>query len=167
MHEVVTFSRSHSSIIGIILLNHPVFSNLTYSSSFRRASDIYYFSGNALLPSIISVEALVADKLAWWGSLYDSELDLINVRVQDLIIPTNTDVVTIDSTKLVKSFSSNNVNNQRISVWVFIPYDKYRYILDLELKNAAGNVLCKLEVRRHQFYFNFQNFAQFPQVCKF
>ena len=135
------------------------YGNYCLQISANKASDIYYFSGNALLPSIISVEALVADKLAWWGSLYDSELDLINVRVQDLIIPTNTDVVTIDSTKLVKSFSSNNVNNQRISVWVFIPYDKYRYILDLELKNAAGNVLCKLEVRRHQFYFNFQNTA--------
>ena len=156
-----SYCRSRESL-DLKVAEATTFSNYAFYCNHIDATepkDLSYFTGNTELSTIISNEALVVDKLLWWGSLYEDELQELGIGVQDLVIPSSTDVYTLTSSKLIKTFSIDDTIDEEISLWMFVPYDKYRYLLDIELKNKDNILLAKLELRREQFYFNYENTA--------
>ena len=117
-----------------------------------QANAIHYFTGTDDLPE---QAALFVEKQSWWNGFLSTQMDELGIPEQSILMPTNVGGKIITSTS-TENFISDN-DSYFISMWVFVPFDKYRYVLDIQIKNAYNEILSRLQLRQRRFIFNYVN----------
>ena len=101
-------------------------------------------------------EALFVQKQMWWSDFLKEEINELGFTEQEIFFPN--DLVVKKLVNLNTPFIETlNINGDYCSMWVFVPYDKYRYVLDIKMKNMFNNTLARIQMRKRKFLFNYED----------
>ena len=127
----------------------------SFPTSPQKAEFILHFSGEEIM-DVPEEEALFVQKQMWWSEFLKREINELGFTEQEIFFPNNLVVKKLLNlnTPFIETI---NIDSNYCSMWIFVPFDKYRYVLDIKLNNMFNNTLVRIQMRKRKFLFNYKD----------